>query len=270
MDLRFNSVDLAVLEPSIPAIELAAYLDKPEAWLADYRRAARPFEPTETEREREVINDLRKSREYPPSEREDLIKKVRAEARDEQRRVWRECRRNAKRWIKLVRAYECERARLHVEIKSPRARKLAVHQMADGMRRAWANQIEAEDREEERRRARNRKATKKAARQNRKAFGYRGGTDGCDSEFSSGGSYRKPATPMTPDGQVDVEAMVEAEMRQLFAGWKNSGVNHGVEVLQGLESEDGDQWSVTEQLRAAKRLTEEAHKYKAFKRSRSV
>jgi hypothetical protein len=267
---RFDAADLAVLEPSMAAIELAEYLDKPAAWVADFRRAAAPFRPISTDEERDAIADARKSKDHSPSQREDLINKIRARSRTEQKRVWRECRKNAKRWIKLVRAYERDRAWLNSTVKDSRPRKNIVMQMAAGMRRAWANEIEAENQKEELRRARNRRETKKAAKQNRKAFGHKRKTDGWNSEFNQGQSFRKPATPLTPDGEVDVEAMKEAELLQLFASWQRSGENKGVGILQGLESEEGDQWSVTQQRREAQRLTRDAQKHKEFKRSRSV
>ena len=105
---------------------------------------------------------------------------------------------------------------------------------------------------------------------NREAFGYRRKTDGWNCEGSRDQSYRKPVTPMTPDGEVDVEALKEAEMLMLLGTWKGSGTNSGVGVVQGTVEEEGDQWSVTEQNRHAARLTNEAQERKQWKKDRSI
>jgi hypothetical protein len=266
---RLSDADLAVLEPSIAAIELHTYLDLPAAFLADYRAASRSSgKHALTEAEREYLVALKKSREHSPSQREDQIKALWQRSRADKESRDRECRSGMKRWIAAVRMYELRRAEL--KRYRPEIAKRIVAKLVADVRRAASNDHPAENREEARRRARNIRETRTAARRNRKAFGHRGRTDGIGGEGYQGMPGRGAATPMTPGSEVDVEAMMEAEMLQMFGTWDAERVNSGVGIVQGTIEEEGDQWSVTELNRAYKRLTIEINEFLKLRRKRTI
>jgi len=266
---RFDAADLAVLEPCAAAIELAECLGKPDGFLADYRAAARPEGKLQLiEEERAGLSDLKKSRDHSPAQREDLVSAFFREVRAERKRIRHQCRVNAKRWISLVRMYELHRAWLHTLPPSIRVKK--VWELRDGVVRAASNDLQSFNREEARRRARNRKDIRQAARRNRRAFGHKKKTDGWNSKGRHDQSYRRPAVPMTPDGEVDVEELKRAELLLMFATWEGSRVNSGIGIAQGTIEEEGDQWSVTEDNRLALRLTKQAQEFKNWKRDRSI
>lgn len=266
---RFNATDLAVLAPSIAAIELATHLGKPDAFLADHCAASQPPKKhTLTDDERSEVAALRKSREHTPAKREDLISAVWAKSRAEQKRLHRECRVHAKRWITLVRLYERDRPYLLTLPYTTRV-KFCL-KLANDVRRASSNDIPAANRAEARRRAQNRRALGKDMERRRKRFGWRGRTDDIGGDGYASAARRMPATPMTPDGQVDGLALAQSEVLLLNATWRAGRINSGVGIKQGLATERGDQWSVTEDLRIAKRLTDEVKNFLKRQRDRSA
>jgi hypothetical protein len=266
---RFSETDLAVLAPSIPAIELAEYLEKPDGFFADHRAASRP--PTKhelTDDERAEVAALRKSRDHSPAKREDLIKAIWSRSRAERNRLHRECLAHAKRWITLVRLYEIDRPYL---LTLPEAIRIKLcRKLAADVRRASSNDIPAANRAEARRRGVNKRALGKDIKRRRKAFRWRGRTDGVGGEGYAGGARRLPATPMTPDGQVDAVALARSEMLLAHSTWRATGTNGGVGVFEPEPWEPGGQCDTTEELRIAKRITDEVNNFRKKKKDRSA
>lgn len=266
---RFSETDLAVLAPSIPAIELAEYLGKPDAFLADHRTASRPPPKHElTDDEKAEVAALRKSRDHTPAKREDLIKAVWTKSRSDRNRLHRECRAHAKRWIKLVRLYEIDRPHLltlPLDLRIKLCRKLA-----EEVRRASSNDIQSANRAEARRRNLNKRLLGKDMKRRRKAFRWRGTTDGIGGEGYAGGARRLPATPMTPDGQVDAAALARSELLLAQSTWRASGTNGGVGIFEPKPWEEGGKWDTAEELRIAKSITNEVMNFRKKKRDRSA
>lgn len=279
---RFSADDVAAVE-SMASIELACLLEMPDAFIADYSTAVRPPKKHELNAdERDYLEKLRRSREHSPAERENLKKALYARSRSEREALLRECRRNIKKWLKLVRLYEINRDWL--QQFSPVIRKILCRQMADGVARATANDVPSIDREHERERARNRREATRAAKRLRKQYKWRGKTDGrgIDGDgfkadghgFGGSDGYRharrQPSVLVSAHGEFDDKANAEAELLIARSSWLRSRTNAGYEIVQGTIEEQGDQWSVTEDYRIMKRLTEEVQVFWKRKKKRSI
>lgn len=241
---RFSTAALEILEPSFAAIELATYLRKPADFLANLRAASRPNAKHElTPEEIDFIRALRKSRQFPPPEREDKIKEFRTNSRKSWLAKLREYRAQSKRWCALVRMYERRREELLTYDDRVLAR--LCRNLEKEVARAASNDVPAATRAEARWRAANRKEIRSAAKRNRKAFGHR--------------KFRRPI-PVKPNGEIDCKAMAERDLI-----WQSAkGVETGISI-----DFFGDKYVQTEELRIAKRITEQMQDFLNWKDTRS-
>ena len=240
--LRFSAADIAVVE-SMASLSLAVALGKPDGFLADYRAAVRP--PTKyewTEEERDYLRLLKKSREHSPDEYEDIKNALRAQSKSNRESRLRECRRNAKSWIKLVRLYELNKWWL--DPLPERIRSKLCRDMARGAALASSNDVPSLDRAHERLRAKNKRERTVVARRLKKQFGHR---------------RARPMIPVKPNGEIDFRAVERREML-----WLGKTANSGISLIAG------DQWTTTEDLRVAKQLTEECLNFLNQKKDRSI
>lgn len=239
---RFSEADLDTLRPSLIAAELALLLGKSPDWLNDYRLAAFPRRFRLTDEQEATLARLKRE-ERNPSAREDLAKAFRQRAREEHEIRLRECRMNAKAWINLVHHYA--RNRDWLQQFEPRIRARLCRQMADGVARASGNVLPAENRDEDRRRKRKRREDVRAAKRLHEVFGYR--------------KFRRPI-PVRPNGQIDFRAAANLDLLAQTA----RGERTGISIVAS------DQWSTTEELRIAKRLSDEMQSFWKRKKDRSI
>lgn len=237
---RFSEDELRVLAPSLIAAELAFLLGKDAEWLNDYRLASRPKRFQLSDEQEDTLARIKRE-ERNPSAREDLIKAFRARARDEHEIRMRQCRAHAKAWLKLVSHYE--RNREWLSQFAPNIRAKLCRQMADGVARASANDLIPENREEDRRRKRLRREARSTAKRLHKSFGFR--------------KFRQPV-PVKPNGEIDFSA---AERLDFGVQAATSGT--GISFV-------GDQWTATEELRIAKRISDEMQSFWRRKKDRSI
>jgi hypothetical protein len=240
--LRFSAADIEVVE-SMASLGLAVLLGKPDGFLADYRAAVRP--PTRhewTEDERDYLKKLKQSREHSPDEYEDVKKALRAQSKSSRESRLRECRRHAKGWIKLVRLYVHNKWWLDPLPENIRSK--LCRDMAQGIALASSNDVPSLDQAHERLRAKNKRERTAVARRLKKQFGHR---------------RARPMIPVKPNGEIDFRAV---ERREVL--WLSKTADSGVSLIAV------DQWTTTEDLRFAKRLTEERQNFWNHKKDRSI
>lgn len=237
---RFSEDELKVLAPSLIAAELAFLLGKDAEWLNDYRLAARPGRFQLSDEQEDTLARIKRE-ERNPSAREDLISAFRQRAREEHESRMRQCRANAKRWLRLVGHYE--RNREWLSQFPPNIRARLCRQMADGIARASANDVIPENREEDRRRKGLRREARTTAKRLHKNFGYR--------------NFRRPI-PVKPNGEIDFEGTARLDF-----GVQAATEGTGVSFV-------GDKYTATEDLRIAKRITDEMQSFWRRKKDRSI
>lgn len=171
----FSKAELETLKGSPAAIELQALLDKPADWIARHWRAARPFKFSLLDVDRDRIKQLRRE-ERNPTRREDLIKEVYRQSHAKQRAQWGEDRKRARHWAGLVGLYLHVRAWLSTMDLA--VRRAYVRKLEDQFNSARRNHVPSSSKQEERRRARERRELGRDIKRKRKAFGWRGPRDG--------------------------------------------------------------------------------------------
>jgi len=220
---HFSPEMQAVLEPNMAAIEAATLLDKPPAYLAMLRRAAREFKFELTEADRDTIATLKRDKSSAPAKREDLVKAVRNTSRNAQQAEWRRYRIEARRWVRIVRSYDLDRNwSAQFELVVRKAILLKIEREVD---RAFRNTVPSLNKEEDRRRARARRELGKDLKRKRRQFGWRGAGDG-----------RTPHLIPLADGSYDPVAIATAEFASLTADQSRGEANHGVYILGGRVS----------------------------------
>lgn len=246
---RFTEEAKALVK-SVAAIELALLLKKHDGHTARMCRAVVPFKFERTDKLKEQTREVSRDRSLSPSRREDLKKGLYGSAWSAQHAAWRQDRRAAHTWLRVLRLYLASRDWLL--LRDPRVRAGFARSLERQVEKLARNEVQSSSKEEARRRARNRTELTRHNKRSRRQFGWRGAGDGRTVYLIPG-----------PDGSYDPTEVAKHEAAMLFAEQLSGEANHGLSVkrfevdtlLERIVREE-EQEQMTEEDRQAEALTE--------------